>query len=379
MRGNLREGDKHRGCIEKFASQKTRVQLRKSLTVNLHSWQILRKLICMKSIVSMENIAQRAGVTRATVSLALRNHPRISEATRRKIRSLAEEMGYRPDPEMERLMTRVRQGRETAELPVMVLVTDFAKPLAEHSPTSATWRGFIHRAEELGYAPQEMWRTPDLTGARVARILRARGVRGVVFSALQDTRWLLKMDISCFACAQIGNVIRRPLMSRCTSDKYHNTIIAAQELWRLGCRRLALIVPKGQEERVEHTFLSGYLVFHHLHHHSGWKFPLVNESAWNGQRIAKWVAQHRPDGIIAAYPGLENALRETLGDTIPLTAVVNVETPEQAGINQRHEAIAAGAVDLVDAQLRRNITGALAEPKTLLVRGIWQPAASNHL
>lgn len=322
----------------------------------------------MKGSVSIAKIAEQAGVTRMTVSLALRNHPRISAATRGRIHRLAAEMGYRPDPELGRLMERVRAGRGGVERPVMVMVTDFPEPMERRNPASPTWEGFVTRAEELGYEPREFWREPGMSGARAGKILRARGVRGVVFSALRDPGLPGEMDLSTFACAQIGNVIRRPGISRCTSDKYANTLLACEELWRAACRRIALVVPGHQEERVEHTFLSGYLVFHHTHRHSGWKYPLVDEGEWSSPRIARWVDAHRPDGIIAAYAGLESVL----DDRAPAIALVNTESPAQRGINQRHDLIAAGAVDLVDAQLKRNLTGIPAEPKTMLVRGLWQ-------
>src|SRR5881398_3589545 len=47
--------------------------------------------------ITMRDIAQRLGIDQSTVSLALRDHPRISEALRRKVRDAAGEMGYQPD------------------------------------------------------------------------------------------------------------------------------------------------------------------------------------------------------------------------------------------------------------------------------------------
>ena len=48
--------------------------------------------------VILKDIAIKAGVHVTTVSLALRNHQRIPEATRKRIRELAKKMGYQPDP-----------------------------------------------------------------------------------------------------------------------------------------------------------------------------------------------------------------------------------------------------------------------------------------
>ena len=47
--------------------------------------------------VSLKDIAAVAGVSDAAVSMALRDHPRISEKRRKQIKALALEMGYRPN------------------------------------------------------------------------------------------------------------------------------------------------------------------------------------------------------------------------------------------------------------------------------------------
>jgi LacI family transcriptional regulator len=47
---------------------------------------------------TLQDIGRRLGVSSTTVSLALRNHPRIPESTRIKVRKLIEELNYQPDP-----------------------------------------------------------------------------------------------------------------------------------------------------------------------------------------------------------------------------------------------------------------------------------------
>lgn len=56
--------------------------------------------------VSIKDIARVADVSYSTVSRALNNHPRISEATRDRIQRLAEEMGYTANAVAQSLQTR---------------------------------------------------------------------------------------------------------------------------------------------------------------------------------------------------------------------------------------------------------------------------------
>jgi LacI family transcriptional regulator len=47
--------------------------------------------------VTLKDIAERAGVTSATVSMVINNKPNISESTRRKVMSIARELNYYPN------------------------------------------------------------------------------------------------------------------------------------------------------------------------------------------------------------------------------------------------------------------------------------------
>ena len=56
----------------------------------------------------MKQVAEAAGVSLNTVSLALRNHRRISVKTRQHVQQVAENLGYRPDPVVAAGMARLR-------------------------------------------------------------------------------------------------------------------------------------------------------------------------------------------------------------------------------------------------------------------------------
>ena len=48
--------------------------------------------------VTLAEVARTAGVHRTTVSMALRDHPRLPRNTRERLKTLATLLGYRPDP-----------------------------------------------------------------------------------------------------------------------------------------------------------------------------------------------------------------------------------------------------------------------------------------
>lgn len=87
---------------------------------------------------TLEDVATRAGVSRALVSIVMRDVPGASDATRLRVRAVAEQLGYRPDGR-----ARLLAGRRTRLLGVtLTLNNPFHADIAD---------GIYAAAEPLGY------------------------------------------------------------------------------------------------------------------------------------------------------------------------------------------------------------------------------------
>jgi DNA-binding LacI/PurR family transcriptional regulator len=73
--------------------------------------------------VSLRDVAEKAKVTRMTVSLALRGHPSLPEASRRRIQAIARELGHRRDPVVSDLMSKLRRVTLRSNAEVIAIVT----------------------------------------------------------------------------------------------------------------------------------------------------------------------------------------------------------------------------------------------------------------
>ena len=67
-----------------------------------------------KRRVTLLDIAKEAGVHVTTVSLALKCHPRIPGETQERVRRIADELGYRPDPMLSSLVAYRTHKRPAA-------------------------------------------------------------------------------------------------------------------------------------------------------------------------------------------------------------------------------------------------------------------------
>src|SRR5512145_702370 len=85
---------------------------------------------------TMKIVAAKAAVSSMTVSLALRNHPRIPRSTRERIQTIARELGYRPNPMVHALMAEVRARRPVTSATTLAFITAF--------PTRDGWRRGQH-------------------------------------------------------------------------------------------------------------------------------------------------------------------------------------------------------------------------------------------
>src|SRR3954471_12877773 len=114
----------------------------------------------------MRTIASLVGLSPATVSMALKNHPRIPEATRRRVRAAARRVGYKPNAKVAELMGTIRSSRhQTVESCFGVIsLYDEEKPWLKSLHLGRMFEGMRRRANALGYRLEPFWlRAPNVT------------------------------------------------------------------------------------------------------------------------------------------------------------------------------------------------------------------------
>ncbi len=329
-----------------------------------------------------KEIAARAGVSAMSVSLALRNHASLPPATRERIRAVAEEMGYRPNPLVSTLMSYVRNTRATKYQATLGLVTAFETRdnWAREGPARLAAEGVRARAGQLGYAIDEVWvKEPGMTSRRITEILRARGIHGLVIPGLPQATGHLSLDWSEFAVAAMGYSLRKPDLHRVVNHQLHTIRLALRELKRRGYRRIGLALPAFMNQRSDGNWVTGFLGYQHTVPNRQ-RVPLFVKERLEKEPFAAWFEKHTPDAVVAIHEKVPNWMKE-LGCRLPEDAAfVHLDwTPSMencAGVDQNSHMVGAAAVDSVVAQLNRNERGIPAHPKVTMIEGTWVEGAT---
>jgi LacI family transcriptional regulator len=132
---------------------------------------------------TIRDIGRKTGYHYSTVSLALRDHPRIPESTKQIIREAAKGLGYQPDPALSALCAYRLMKRPPKEQTVIAWLTNHRGRTGwkRSACTRDYFEGASQHATERGYRLETFWLSePGMTGQRMSKILWTRGIQGVL-------------------------------------------------------------------------------------------------------------------------------------------------------------------------------------------------------
>jgi LacI family transcriptional regulator len=325
-----------------------------------------------RDAVSMREIARKAGVSVSAVSLALRNQPRVSESERKRIQSIAQQMGYRSDPEVARLMEHLRtqrSERRASSLAVIIPELD-REGLAGYSPLTEIVKGIRAQADEVGFKTELFFLTDrGMTPARLRDILIARSIKGVILAPYAGGVGTLDMDMTGFCAATAGYSIVRPQLNRACPNYLQMMDELIDHLQRLHFHRIGFIMTYHRGGIGHKLLTSSYLFYQDLLPPNE-RVPILPLEAVNERDITSWLKAHQPEVVISS--GRVFTLLQGMGLAIPgdihFANIDLSEPPRQAaGMDHRYQLVGSEAVNLVLTQFTLNLTGVPKTPKVVLV------------
>jgi LacI family transcriptional regulator, galactose operon repressor len=205
----------------------------------------------------IKSIAARAGVSPATVSLSLKDDPRVAEKTKAKVKALVKELGYIPNN-----FGRALQANKSS-------LIGFLSPCVNRSYLDEILQGCGEFASEKDYGLLVAIPSGgDEEEIRQLKIFQGKRVDGIIVSGCHPATIKMLLDINEHGTPVIfssGNSAIKNMFPVVKNDDLKTGVIAAEYLISLGHERLAYCFSGIMNERYQSSLeccmqngLSGY-------------------------------------------------------------------------------------------------------------------------
>ncbi len=326
--------------------------------------------------VTQQDIAKAAGVHRTTVCLALKNHPNIPESTRAKIRTLADKLGYVPDPMLSALAVYRDRKHPRAFQGSLAWLANNEPPFdwREKGIFKKNHGGAVASAKSHGYTLEVFdLQTPGMTAKRMAGILRARNISGILVAPQPRPNTTLDFPWENFSAIAFGFTLAKPALHCVTSSVYQATLQTIRHIRAQGYRRIGFASTSMQDERFNHSSLSVYLAEMFLHGEEPLVLPMRPEGC-TPQELRGWVKQVRPEALLVSLDVADmigNAGLEIPRDVALACPSLAHDKGPLAGICENAFLVGEVAVDQLVAMLQRDERGVPSVLQRVFVEGYW--------
>jgi DNA-binding LacI/PurR family transcriptional regulator len=328
--------------------------------------------------ITQADVARRLGVTQAAVSMAFRNHPRISREVRDRIRAEAEQLGYVPDPMMTALAAYRNRLRPANYQGVLAWLGHERPPhdwrhnkhftaFFEGARRTAMRHGFQLEAFDTGKRDRRHLR-------KAASVLRARNIAGILVAPqpvpgadLSDFPW------EDFVAVALGYTLGAPRLHVVAAAQFQATVECVRQLRETGHRRIGFVLTRDHVERTRRQYLGAYMAEQEMAGLTG-QIPVLMLQQPDPASLKSWLKKHRPDAIIGS--GYLGGRLERLGWRVP--EAISLACPnlpdENSGVSGVWEMpldSGGAAADLLVSMLHRGERGVPGTPQTVLVGGRW--------
>lgn len=330
---------------------------------------------------TLRDVARAAHAGVSTVSLALRDDPRIRAETKAHIRKVADRLGYQSNALVANLMAQLRASKSGGTRPRIALV-DFSGRADEFEAlnTFQLWEDSVReRCAACGYAFQDYAVAEmDIAPGDFARSLREEGVRGVILAGLREDGTLPPRysDLwETFPSAVLGGRPRNPPLHFSCNDQYATAQECMHRLAERGYQRPGLVINAAADAMLERRFTAGFREAQ-SRLMPGVPIPVHAFDEARENDFQRWLDVHCPDVLIALHAEVREWV-DHAGLRVPEDiglAHLDVGAGVSAGwsgMDHHSYAVGEAAVDLVVGQIHRNECGVPAWAKCVLNSSSW--------
>lgn len=330
--------------------------------------------------VTMSDVAMAAHVHKSTVSLALRNQPKLCASTRERIRRIAEELGYRPDPMLDLFNLHRRTLEPPRPLGEIAFVSDQPGPaaFARSERHEAIFASAREEARRLNYTLETFFVGPtQLSPARLFQVLQARSITGILLGALSPATRALPIDWTKFCVVGIESMQVEPRVDNISTDYCQAARLCVRQLRQRGLKQAGFVVLRDLGPEIEGQLRAGYLVESRMPE-PGRAVPffrLPDEKNRDAEELRRWMIAEKLDAAVACgvrVGDLEAMVNAGKGSRVAWAAIEIGSAPNARGfVPARHQDLGRRAIGLLIMRLQMNLRGLPSNPATTLLPVDW--------
>ncbi len=333
---------------------------------------------------TLKDIAARAGLSIAAVSMALKNHPSLPAKTKDRVKKIAAELNYAPDPALSALAAHRNQLRVRNNFSVIGLISNWKNPddWTKLNSAQEVIEGAKSRALELGYTLQHFWARADgATPERFSKVLKTRGIRGIILAPFEGFQDRFDLDWESFSIVTIEKPAKYPFFHHVMQNQYADYLLCWDKLRQRGYTRVGLVVRTDLADRASHQWEAAHSYAQSQMDTKLDAIPILNlDKTDKADTVRSWLQTHKPQAVISRCDDFFEAA-DAEGIKIPddvayVSLNVSDDRPSVSGIYQHRKAMGATAVDVLNTLLQRNQRGPLEVSIGTQVDGSWRKGYS---
>lgn len=339
--------------------------------------QILDPLCSPMPRPTLRTLAKSLGLSRTTVSDALRGLSRVNPQTIERVRAAAEAAGYQRNPLTGEVMSQMRRSNGQLFRGVLAALEIVEEPRPPHVDrfNNAVLEGARERAQQLGFNVEHFdVARDDLRLPRIDGILDARGIRGIVVLPCSGFPDLSSLTWSRLTAVYADYFIDRPALHCVCPDHYRSMISTMQTLHERGYRRPGLVIDMVLEERLQYRWEGAFQTISGVMRDTT-SVPSLKFDNLTQESFVKWFKKYDPDVVLGHVPDVVTWMK-LCGAKIPqdhgfvclnsLRASIPCAT-----LDHQPREIGARAAELVVGQVIHNESGPPAQPSLTSVPTRW--------
>lgn len=253
--------------------------------------------------ITLKDIADETGLSKATVCRALKNNPDVSEPTRQRVREAAERLHYRPDPALSALSKHrwAHLGLTRSKIGIAFINVSGKRGERMGGDRQELMEAFRRRAAGLeiitGYFDLREFGQPE----KLAHVLRQRGFDGVILNVSQpSTPWSFPFE--SFAVVTVGYDHPTHRVHSITCDWAEAVEVAVDRIDQLKIERIGFAAFQHDNPRMDRQVVGAML--HTLRQRGSGQAALFSYGADDigteglRERFAQWLSEEKPSVVV---------------------------------------------------------------------------------